>query len=112
MRGLMAMTGLSLFTAARAAPLPSPMDDELRQARSEQVAAEAEAEKLEQVAMQAHDDATRLRSQQKAAAQAIEAAEARITASDVQLRLASAYVAAQRKQLAREQQPIASLLAG
>jgi septal ring factor EnvC (AmiA/AmiB activator) len=30
----------------------------------------------------------------------------------VQLRLASAYVAAQRKQLAREQQPIASLLAG
>ena len=112
MRGLMAVTALSLFTAASAAPLPSPMDDELRQARSEQVAAEAEAEKLEQVAMQAHDDATRLRSQQKAAAQAIEAAEARITASDVQLRLASAYVAVQRKQLAREQQPIASLLAG
>jgi septal ring factor EnvC (AmiA/AmiB activator) len=112
MRGMIAATALSLFTAVSAAPVPSPMDDELRQARAEQAAAEAEAARFQQVATQARDEASRLRAQQEAAAQAIEAAEARITASDVQLRLASAYVAAHRRQLAQEQQPIASLLAG
>ena len=113
MRGLIAVTAVSLFTAASAAPpLTSPMDDELRQARAEQAAAEAEVAKLDQAASQARDEASRLRAQQDAAAQAIEAAEARITASDVQLRLASAFVAAHRQQLAREQRPIASLLAG
>jgi len=112
MRGLIAVTAVSLFTAASAAPAPNPMEDELRQARTEQAAAEAEVAKLDQAAAQARDDASRLRAQQDAAAQAIEAAEARITASDVQLRLAAAYVAAHRQQLAREQRPIASLLAG
>ena len=112
MRGLIAVTAVSLFTAASAAPAPNPMEDELRQARTEQAAAEAEVAKLDQAALQARDEASRLRAQQDAAAQAIEAAEARITASDVQLRLASAYVAAHRQQLAREQRPIASLLAG
>ena len=112
MRGLIAVTAVSLFTAASAAPAPNPMEDELRQARTEQAAAEAEVAKLDQAAAQARDDASRLRAQQDAAAQAIEAAEARITASDVQLRLASVYVAAHRQQLAREQRPIASLLAG
>jgi septal ring factor EnvC (AmiA/AmiB activator) len=112
MRGMIAATALSVFTAVSAAPVPSPMDDELRQARAEQAAAEAEAARFQQVATQARDEASRLRAQQEAAAQAIEAAEARITASDVQLRLASAYVAAHRRQLAQEQQPIASLLAG
>jgi len=113
MRGLIAVTAVSLFTAASAAPpVTSPTDDELRQARTEQAAAEAEVAKLDQAALQARDEASRLRAQQDAAAQAIEAAEARITASDVQLRLASAYVAAHRQQLAREQRPIASLLAG
>jgi len=112
MRGLIAVTAVSLFTAASAAPAPNPMEDELRQARTEQAAAEAEVAKLDQAALQARDEASRLRAQQDAAAQAIEAAEARITASDVQLRLASAFVAAHRQQLAREQRPIASLLAG
>ena len=113
MRGLIAVTAVSLFTAASAAPrVTSPMDDELRQARTEQAAAEAEVAKLDQAALQARDEASRLRAQQDAAAQAIEAAEARITASDVQLRLAAAYVAAHRQQLAREHRPIASLLAG
>ena len=96
MRGLIAVTAVSLFTAASAAPAPNPMEDELRQARTEQAAAEAEVAKLDQAALQARDEASRLRAQQDAAAQAIEAAEARITASDVQLRLASAYVAAHR----------------
>ena len=113
MRAFLAVAAASLFTAASAAPpQTSPMDDELRQARTEQAAAEAEAAKLDKAASQARDEASRLRAEQDAAAQAIEAAEARITASDVQLRLASAFVAAHREQLAREQRPIASLLAG
>ena len=113
MRAFLAVAAASLFTAASAAPpQTSPMDDELRQARIEQAAAEAEAAKLDKAASQARDEASRLRAEQDAAAQVIEAAEARITASDVQLRLASAFVAAHREQLAREQRPIASLLAG
>ena len=98
MRGLIAVTAVSLFTAASAAPGPNPMDAELRQARAEQAAAEAEVAKLDQAAAQARDEASRLRAQQDAAAQAIEAAEARITASDVQLRLASAFVGGVREE--------------
>ena len=113
MRAFLAVAAASLFTAASAAPpQTSPMDDELRQARIEQAAAEAEAAKLDKAASQARDEASRLRAEQDAAAQVSEAAEARITAADVQLRLASAFVAAHREQLAREQRPIASLLAG
>jgi septal ring factor EnvC (AmiA/AmiB activator) len=53
-----------------------------------------------------------LNAQQVAAAQAIEAAEARITAADMRFRIASAYVAAHRQQLIEEQRPVSSLLAG
>jgi septal ring factor EnvC (AmiA/AmiB activator) len=53
-----------------------------------------------------------LRAEQAASAQNIEAAEARITAADMQLRLASAYVAVHRQLLAGEQRPVSSLLAG
>jgi septal ring factor EnvC (AmiA/AmiB activator) len=88
------------------------MDVSLSQARAEQAAAEAEAAKLEQVAARARGQAEQLRAQQLAAAQAIEAAEAKITTSDTELRLASAFVAAHRQQLAVEQRPVASLLAG
>src|SRR5207302_7535839 len=73
---------------------------------------EAETRKLEQVAAQAKGEAERLHAEQAAAVQSIEAAEARITAADAQLRLASAYVAAHRQRLADEQRPAASLLAG
>ena len=55
---------------------------------------------------------TRLRAEQAAAAQAIEAAEARITSADAQARLASIYVAAHRRQLVDQQRPAALLLAG
>jgi septal ring factor EnvC (AmiA/AmiB activator) len=111
---LLAAIALPLLAAGSAAPqpVPNPLDSDLRQARAEQAAAEAETAKLEQAAAQARDEATRLRARQEAAAQAIEAAEARITASDAELRLASAYVAAHRQQLAEQQRPIASLLAG
>jgi septal ring factor EnvC (AmiA/AmiB activator) len=101
--------------AAASAPvqrLVAPFNAELAQARAEQAAAEAETAKLQKLATDATDDASRLRAEQEAAAQGIDAAEARITASDMQLRLAATYVAAHRQRLAMEQRPIASLLAG
>ncbi|HEX4800803.1 MAG TPA: M23 family metallopeptidase [Sphingomicrobium sp.] len=101
-----------LAASAPAQPQAEPLDNRLRQARAEQAAAEAEAAKLQQTAARAKGEAERLHAGEAAAAQAIEAAEARITAADMQYRLASAYVAAHRQRLAEEQQPMASLLAG
>ena len=93
-------------------PATAPMDAELDRARSEQAIAEAETVKLQQAASQARSEAERLRAEQAAAARSIEAAEARITAADMQVRLLSATLQNTRQQLARQQQPLASLLAG
>ena len=110
---LVALALVSLLAgSAPAQPQAQPLDRQLKQARAEQAAAEAQAAKLDQAAARARGEAERLRAEEAAAAQAIEAAEARITAADMQYRLASAYVAAHRQRLAQEQQPIASLLAG
>jgi septal ring factor EnvC (AmiA/AmiB activator) len=79
---------------------------------ADQAAAEAQTARLENAAANARGEAERLNAQQAAAAQAIEAAEARITAADMRFRLAAAYVAAHRQQLANEQRPVSSLLAG
>src|SRR3954463_14380072 len=100
--------------AAASAPMPPgvPLDSQLQQARVEQAAAERAAARLEQAAAKAQGEVDRLGAEQAASAQAIEAAEARITAADMQLRLASAYVAAHRAQLGEQQRPVASLLAG
>ena len=89
-----------------------PMDAQLKAALAEQAAAEAQTTKLEQAASKAQGEADRLRGDQEAAAQAIDAAEARISAATARLQLTSAYVAAHRRQLAAEQQPVSSLLAG
>jgi septal ring factor EnvC (AmiA/AmiB activator) len=89
-----------------------PLDAALQSARSEQASAEAEAARLERLASQARGDADRLRAEQAAAAQAIEAAESRITTADVKLRLASELASAHRAELERQQRPVASLLAG
>jgi septal ring factor EnvC (AmiA/AmiB activator) len=89
-----------------------PFDAALRQAQAEQASAEAETARLERAAASAQTEAGRLHAQQAAAAQAIDAAEARISAANARLQLASAYVAAHRRQLAAEQQPVSSLLAG
>lgn len=105
---------LPLLAAAgsAASPQPASFDVAVSQAQAEQRAAEAEAVRLQQVAAKAQNSADRVRAEQAAAAQAIEAAEARITAADARLRLTSAVVAAQSQRWAREQQPVASLLAG
>jgi|tagenome__1003787_1003787.scaffolds.fasta_scaffold20981748_4 septal ring factor EnvC (AmiA/AmiB activator) len=108
------MIALPLLAAASAPVQPAgvPLDTQLQQARAEQTAAETEAAELEQAAAQAQGEAQRLHAQQAAAAQEIDAAEARITTADAQFRLASVYVAAHRQRLIEEQQPVASLLAG
>jgi septal ring factor EnvC (AmiA/AmiB activator) len=114
MRGLAFVLIVSplLAASALAQNVGEPLDTALKRALAEQAAADAQAAKLEQAASRARNQAERLHAEQAAAAQAIEAAEARISAADVRLRLASGYVAAHRQQLAVQQQPISSLLAG
>ena len=102
-----------LLAASAPLQLPAePLDGALRQARAEQVAAEAETKRLEQIADGAQGEAARLRAREAAAAKGIEAAEARITAADAQLQITAAAAERQQTQLQREQQPIASLLSG
>jgi septal ring factor EnvC (AmiA/AmiB activator) len=101
-----------LAASALAQPAGQPLDAALKQAEIEQSAAEAQTVRLEKAASQARGEAVRLHAEQAAAAQAIEAAEARIGAANVRLRLASAYIAAHRQRLAAEQRPVSSLLAG
>lgn len=102
----------AVVASSAAQQLGNPLQAQLRQARSEQAAAEAETAKLEQAAANARGQAGRLRADQAAAAQAIAAAEARITTADAELRLTSTYVAAHRRRLAEEQRPVSALLAG
>jgi len=102
-----------LLVASAIAQQPTtPLDAALRQAEAEQAAAEVETAKLEKAAAGSRTQADRLHAEQLAAAQAIEAAEARISAANMRLQLESAYVAAHQRQLAAEQQPVTSLLAG
>src|SRR6185503_11474533 len=101
-----------VVASAPAQPQPSPLQQALNQAQAEQAAAEAQTARLEKVAASARGEAQRLSAEQAAAAQAIEAAEARITAADMRFQIAAAYVAAHRQQLAEEQRPVSSLLAG
>ena len=101
-----------LAASALAQSLGQPLDAQLRQAQAEQAAAEAQTAKLEQAASQARNEADRLHAERIAAAQAIDAAEARISAANARLQLASAYVASHQRQLAEEQRPVSSLVAG
>src|SRR5690242_4377111 len=94
-----------LAASALAAPQAQPLDNALAAAKAEQASAEAETARLEKAAAGARDEAQRLRAEQAAAARAIDASEARITAADLQYRLAAAYVAAHRDRLAKEQRP-------
>lgn len=114
MRGLLPALILCplLAASALAQTADQPLDGALKAALVEQAGADAETARLEQAAASARTEADRLRAQQAAAAQAIDAAEARIGAANARLQLASAYVAAHRQQLATEQQPVSSLLAG
>jgi len=89
-----------------------PLDAALKAALAEQSTADSETARLEQDAAKARTAADRLHAEQAAAAQGIEAAEARIGAANARLQLTSAYLALHRRQLAAKQQPVSSLLAG
>jgi septal ring factor EnvC (AmiA/AmiB activator) len=99
---------------AASAPLqqPLPLDQQLQQSRQEAAAAEAQQHRLEAAAARAQSEAERVRLQETAAAQAIQAAEARIAAADAQTQLLGGQLAEQRARLAQEQAPASSLLGG
>jgi septal ring factor EnvC (AmiA/AmiB activator) len=101
-----------LAASAPIAPPTPPLNAALAQARAEQASAEAQTRRLEQVAAKAQGEAAKLQAQQAAAAQALEASEARITAADTQLRIVGEAAAVRRARLLEQQQPVASLLAG
>jgi septal ring factor EnvC (AmiA/AmiB activator) len=104
-----------LLLAAGSAPLAAPAepaDLALARARAEAADADRQVARLEAAAARAGDEASKLRTAQAAAAAAISGAEARISAADVRAKMVGALVAARRERLARQQRPVASLLAG
>ena len=106
---------LAPLLAAASGPVQSraeTLDASLARAQAEARAAEAEQRKLEQAADRAGSEAERLRARQVAAAQAIAAAEARISASEALGRLTAARLSALRERLREEQRPASALLGG
>jgi len=104
-----------LLLAAASAPVSGqgkPVDSEIDRARAEAAEAQANLDRLEQAAGRARDEAARLAAERRAAAAAITASEARITAVEAQARLAQALVVERAERLARQQAPLAALLAG
>ena len=83
-----------------------------RRAMAEARAAEAQYQRLQKIAEGARDDLQRLRAQQAASAEAIAAAEARISAADANARLIASQLAQRRHRLQREQAPATALLGG
>ena len=111
-RAALVLLTFPLLAASAIAQVPDPASAPLKAAEAEQLAADAETARLEKLASTARTEADRLRAEQAAAAQAMQAAEARISAANARLQLASAYVAAHRRRLEAEQQPVSDLLAG
>jgi len=109
---VLVLAPLLLATSAPAVQPAPPLDSALAQARAEQASAEKEARRLEQIAANARGEAAKLQARQAAAAQALEASEARITAADAQLRIVAGAAAVRRARLLQQQQPVSSLLAG
>ena len=108
---LLLLAGTAAVAAsAQVQPEQVPIDVQVQQARTEAAAAALEQRRLEKAADEARDEVSRLRAQQLAAAQAIEAAEAEITAADTEALLVQARLSAQRQRLAAQQAPVSSLL--
>src|SRR5688500_11542426 len=103
---------LLVAASAPVQPASENVDEALKRARADARAADSKVEKLEQEAGRARSEATRLGALQAAAAEAIGAAEARISAADAERRIIAARLAARRQRLQQQQAPIASLLAG
>ena len=86
-------------------PQGEPLDVAAARALAEARTAEARMTELQKAADEAKSEAERLRAKQAAATQAIEAAEARISAADANARLIGVLMAERRDRLAREQAP-------
>lgn len=113
-RFLLIIAGPALLTGA-SVPIGAKsetVDTELRQAQSEAKAAEGEMRRLEQSSARARGEAARLAAERQAAAASIIASEAQISASNLTVRLAEARVADRAERLARQQAPLAALVAG
>jgi septal ring factor EnvC (AmiA/AmiB activator) len=111
-RTLLLTIPLLLAASGPVQPVAEPVHVALKRAPAEATAADAQVQRLEQIAERAGDEAAKLKAQQAAAAQGIAAAEARITAADAYAKLISAQIASRRQQLEQQQRPAASLLAG
>ena len=112
-RIFLALALLALAAASGSVqPQGEPLDVAAARALAEARAAEKETAKLQKVADAAKSEAERLGAKRAAATQAIEAAEARISAADANARLIGVLIAERRERLAREQAPAASLLGG
>jgi len=109
---LVVLAPLLLAASAPVQPPAEPLDAAVQRARAEQSAAEAETRRFEKIAAGAQNEAAKLRAREAAAANAIEAAEARITAADAELRIISAAADRQRTQLQREQAPVSLVMMG
>src|SRR5688572_10884625 len=88
---------LLLAASAPVQPVSETVDEALKRARAEARAADAQVRKLERAAEEARGEAARLHAQQAAAAEAIAAAEARISAADAERRIIAARIASRRQ---------------
>ena len=103
-----------LLAAASApvAPVAERADEALARARTEAGQAARRLAQLDAMAAKAGNEAERLKSEQAAAAAAIEATEAKIGEHDAQLRLAQVQLALAEQRLATKRAPLAALLSG
>lgn len=103
---------MCLMVAVAGLGARAPAQGGLRQAEAEYREALRLAEAREAAAAKVADRLGRLRAEQRAALDAIDAAEARITLADLRLHEAVARAAAARRRLIAAQRPASDLLAG
>ncbi len=104
---------IALVTASGLSqPAGEPLELSAKRALAEARVAEAQLARLQKAADEAKGEVERLRAQQAASAEAITAAEARISAADANARAISAQIEARRDRLRREQAPATALLGG
>lgn len=103
---------LLLAASAPVQPEAETVDQALKSARAEARTADIKVQRLEAAAGRARGEAARLNALQAAAAEAISAAESRISAADAERRIIAARLTLRRQHLQEQQRPVASLLAG
>ena len=93
-------------------PSSEPLELSAKRALAEARVAEAQVQRLQDAANKAQGEAERIGARRAAAAEAIAAAEARISAADANARVIAAQIALRRERLQREQAPATALLGG